>query len=110
MTTEKGTLALLIHGGTENWSPARWKQRFNEVCGDRRVWLVTEDGGDPTPHSVKLLDFGLAKLVDQPDGRNSLMTRAGALAVGLGSQEAVRRSWESRAQASGRDQDTLDHV
>jgi glyoxylate/hydroxypyruvate reductase len=47
MTTEKGTLALLIHGGTENWSPARWKQRFNEVCGDRRVWLVTEDGGDP---------------------------------------------------------------
>jgi len=47
MTIEKGTLALLIHGGTENWSPARWKQRFNEVCGDRRVWLVTEDGGDP---------------------------------------------------------------
>ena len=44
----KGTLALLIHGGTENWSPARWKQRFNEVCGDRRVWLVAErGGGDP---------------------------------------------------------------
>ncbi len=35
---------------------------------------------------------------------------AAALAVGLGSQEAVRRSWESRAQAPGRDQDTLDHV
>src|SRR5579872_849468 len=47
MTIEKGTLALLIHGGTENWSPARWKQRFNEVCGDRRVWLVSEGGGDP---------------------------------------------------------------
>jgi len=47
MTIEKGTLALLIHGGTENWSPARWKQRFNEVCGDRRVWLAAEDGGDP---------------------------------------------------------------
>src|SRR6202012_3383732 len=43
----KGTLALLIHGGTENWSPARWKQRFDEVCGDRRVWLATEGGGNP---------------------------------------------------------------
>ena len=33
----KGALALLIHGGTENWSPERWKQRFDEVCKDRRV-------------------------------------------------------------------------
>lgn len=48
MTMNKGTLALLIHGGTENWSPARWKQRFNDVCGDRRVWLVTEDRGNPS--------------------------------------------------------------
>jgi glyoxylate/hydroxypyruvate reductase len=47
MAMDKGTLALLIHGGTENWSPARWKRRFDEVCGDRRVWLVTEGGGDP---------------------------------------------------------------
>ena len=44
----QGTLALLIHGGTENWSPARWKRRFDEVCGDRRVWLVTEPQGDGT--------------------------------------------------------------
>jgi glyoxylate/hydroxypyruvate reductase A len=47
MAMDKGTLALLIHVGTENWSPARWKRRFDEVCGDRRVWLVTEGGGDP---------------------------------------------------------------
>src|SRR5579871_3235869 len=47
MTTKKGTLALLIHGGTENWSPARWKKRFDEVCADRPVWLATEGGGDP---------------------------------------------------------------
>ena len=47
MAMDKGTLALLIHGGTENWSPARWKRRFDEVCGERRVWLVTEGGGDP---------------------------------------------------------------
>ncbi len=42
----KGTLALLIHGGTENWSPARWKRRFDEVCGDRPVWLLPEGQGD----------------------------------------------------------------
>jgi glyoxylate/hydroxypyruvate reductase len=47
MTTKKGTLALLIHGGTENWSPARWKRRFDEACADRLVWLATEGGTDP---------------------------------------------------------------
>jgi glyoxylate/hydroxypyruvate reductase A len=47
MTTKKGTLALLIHGGTENWSPARWKRRFDEVCTDRPVWLMTDGGRDP---------------------------------------------------------------
>jgi glyoxylate/hydroxypyruvate reductase A len=38
----KGALALLIHGGTENWSPERWKQRFGEACGDRRVLPLPE--------------------------------------------------------------------
>src|SRR6201995_1905071 len=33
----KGALALLIHGGTDNWSPERWNARFKEVCRDRRV-------------------------------------------------------------------------
>jgi glyoxylate/hydroxypyruvate reductase len=33
----KAALALLIHGGTDNWSPERWKARFDEVCQDRRV-------------------------------------------------------------------------
>ena len=51
MTMDKGMLALLIHGGTENWSPARWMQRFNAVCGDRRVWLVAE-GGSNDPADV----------------------------------------------------------
>ena len=27
----KGALALLVHGGTENWSPERWKSRFDEA-------------------------------------------------------------------------------
>ncbi len=44
----KGTLALLIHGGTENWSPERWKRRFDEVCNDRPVRLLPDGKGDPT--------------------------------------------------------------
>jgi glyoxylate/hydroxypyruvate reductase A len=44
---DKGALALLIHGGTENWSPVRWKLRFDEVCGDRPVRLLPEGQGDP---------------------------------------------------------------
>jgi glyoxylate/hydroxypyruvate reductase A len=43
----KGALALLIHGGTDNWSPERWKHRFDEVCGDRRVLLLPDAGFDP---------------------------------------------------------------
>jgi glyoxylate/hydroxypyruvate reductase A len=43
----KGALVLLVHGGTENWSPARWKARFEEVCGDRRVLLLPNSGLDP---------------------------------------------------------------
>ncbi len=44
---DKGALALLIHGGTENWSPQRWKQRFDEVCGDRRVQQLPAAEFDP---------------------------------------------------------------
>jgi glyoxylate/hydroxypyruvate reductase A len=43
----KGALALLIHGGTENWSPDRWKKRFDEVCRDRRVLLLPDAAFDP---------------------------------------------------------------
>jgi glyoxylate/hydroxypyruvate reductase A len=43
----KGALALLVHGGTENWSPERWRHRFTEVCGDRRVWLLPDTTLDP---------------------------------------------------------------
>jgi glyoxylate/hydroxypyruvate reductase A len=35
--TDKGALVLLIHGGTENWSPERWKTRFDEICAERAV-------------------------------------------------------------------------
>ena len=30
MTVNKGALAILVHGGTDNWSPQRWKGRFDE--------------------------------------------------------------------------------
>ncbi|MFN5686611.1 2-hydroxyacid dehydrogenase [Bradyrhizobium sp.] len=43
----KGALALLIHGGTDNWSPQRWKTRFDDVCGDRPVVLLPHAGHDP---------------------------------------------------------------
>src|SRR6266496_4904176 len=43
----KGALALLVHGGTENWSPSRWKARFDDVCRDRRVLLVPDAAFDP---------------------------------------------------------------
>lgn len=44
----KGALAILVHGGTENWSPPRWKARFDDVCGDRRVLLLPANGFDPS--------------------------------------------------------------
>ncbi len=43
----KGALALLIHGGTENWSPERWKKRFDVVCKDRGVFLLPDAALDP---------------------------------------------------------------
>ena len=44
----KGTLALLITGGTENWAPLRWRERFTRVCPDRSVALVPDDAIDPS--------------------------------------------------------------
>jgi glyoxylate/hydroxypyruvate reductase A len=43
----RGALAIVITGGTENWSAARWRERFARVCPDRPVALVPDDGIDP---------------------------------------------------------------
>src|SRR5882724_7649724 len=43
----KGALALIVHGGTENWSPERWQRRFIEVCPDRRVLPLPGTAFDP---------------------------------------------------------------
>jgi hypothetical protein len=45
---KKGALALLVHGGTDNWSPARWKSRFDDVGPDRPVVQLTDAAFDPT--------------------------------------------------------------
>ena len=44
---KQGALALIVHGGTENWSPQRWNSRFDAVCGDRRVVRWPDAGFDP---------------------------------------------------------------
>lgn len=44
---KKGALAILVHGGSENWSPQRWEDRFGEVCPDRRVLLLPDAPHDP---------------------------------------------------------------
>ena len=43
----KGALALLITGGTENWAPGRWRERFTRVCPERPVALMPDDAIDP---------------------------------------------------------------
>ncbi len=43
----KGALALLITGGTENWAPQRWRERFLRCCPDRIVALIPDDAIDP---------------------------------------------------------------
>src|SRR5215472_4296610 len=43
----KGALVLLITGGTENWSPVRWRERFTAVCPDRAVALLPHDPVEP---------------------------------------------------------------
>jgi len=43
----KGALVLLITGGTENWAPGRWRERFKRVCPERPVALLPGDAVDP---------------------------------------------------------------
>jgi glyoxylate/hydroxypyruvate reductase len=44
---KKGALALLISGGTDNWAPERWRERFLRRCSDRAIALVPDDAIDP---------------------------------------------------------------
>ena len=44
---KKGALVLLVTGGTDNWSPERWKSRFDGIWSDRRTWLLPNSACDP---------------------------------------------------------------
>ena len=67
---KKGALALLVHGGTENWSPERWKSRFDDVCGGRRVWLLPDPALDPAEvHLCRGLEAAPGELAAFPNLR-----------------------------------------
>lgn len=67
---DKGALALLVHGGSENWSPARWKSRFDEVCRDRRVLLLPDAEFDPAEiHYAAVWKPGHGELASFPNLR-----------------------------------------
>jgi glyoxylate/hydroxypyruvate reductase A len=66
----KGALALLIHGGTENWSPERWKRRFDDVCRDRRVLMLPDTEFDPAEiHYAAVWKPGQGELAAFPNLR-----------------------------------------
>jgi glyoxylate/hydroxypyruvate reductase A len=66
----KGALALLVHGGTENWSPKRWKSRFDEVCKNRRVLLLPDVKFDPAEiHYAAVWKPGQGELAAFPNLR-----------------------------------------
>ena len=82
----KGALALLVHGGTENWSPQRWKNRFHEVCAGRRVLQLPDAAFDPAevhyaavwkPHPGELAAFpNLRVIFNLGAGVDALMADA----------------------------------
>src|SRR5476649_693005 len=66
----KGALALLVHGGTENWSPQRWKGRFDDVCKERRVVLLPDMAFDPAEiHYAAVWKPGHGELAALPNLR-----------------------------------------
>ncbi len=49
----KGALALLIHGGTDNWSPPRWNEAdLTLYCAGRRVILLPRSRLRPCGKSI----------------------------------------------------------
>jgi len=79
----RGALALLITGGTENWSPPRWRERFRAVCPDRAVALLPADHVDsdavryagvwkPVPGTLKAFP-NLAAIFNLGAGVDALM-------------------------------------
>jgi len=66
----KGALALLVRGSTENWSPERWKGRFLQAFEDRRVALLPDEAIDPASvHYAAVWKPALGALAALPDLR-----------------------------------------
>src|SRR5258707_324362 len=86
MTVNKGALALLIHGGAQNWSRQRWKSRFDDVCEGRSVLLLPDASFDPAevhyaavwkPHPGELAAFpNLRVIFNLGAGVDALMADA----------------------------------
>ena len=78
----KGALALLVHGGTENWSPERWKSRFDDVCRERRVLLLPDVAFDPAEvHYAAVWKPGPGELAAFPNLRAIFNLGAGVDAL-----------------------------
>ena len=78
----KGALALLIHGGTDNWSPERWKARFDAVCSDRPVYLMPAAHCDVTQvHFAAVWKPGPGELAAFPNLRAIFNLGAGVDAL-----------------------------
>jgi glyoxylate/hydroxypyruvate reductase A len=79
---DKGTLAILINSRSDNWSPARWKARFEAVCGDRRVALLPDAGFDPAEvHYAAVWKPAPGKLASFPNLRVIFNLAAGVDAL-----------------------------
>ena len=78
----KGALALLVNGRSENWSPERWKSRFMQVCGDRRVALLPDSALDPADvHYAAVWKPGHGELAAFPNLRAIFNLGAGVDAL-----------------------------
>jgi len=78
----KGALALLVNGRSENWSPERWKIRFMQVCGDRRVALLPDSALDPADvHYAAVWKPGHGELAAFPNLRAIFNLGAGVDAL-----------------------------
>src|SRR6202035_4988746 len=70
------------HGVTENWSAARWKRRFDEVCRDRRVLQLPDAEFDPAEiHYAAVWKPGHGELAAFPNLRAIFNLGAGVDAL-----------------------------
>src|SRR6202795_721875 len=78
----KGALALIVKGGSANWSPERWKSRFDDVCRGRRVVLLPDPQYDPADiHYAAVWKRGDGELAAFPNLRVIFTLGAGVDAL-----------------------------